>query len=58
MEDPPLAEHLRKGIIELCKVTHDIDTLDLIFKLLLEFAPKEADAEKMRDSAIIIHQKM
>lgn len=41
-EPPPLVIFLRNGIAELCEATNDIDTLDLIYKLLLEFAPKSA----------------
>lgn len=41
-EPPPLIVFLRKGIAELCEATNDIDTLDLIYKLLLEFSPKSA----------------
>lgn len=46
MEDPPLADFLRNGITELCKATDDVDTLDLVYKLLLEFAPKKTPTEK------------
>ena len=41
-EPPPLIVFLRNGIAELCEATNDIDTLDLIYKLLLEFSPKSA----------------